>query len=198
MTSPWPWGNLKMFGYDLIIMDVPLEFELRSAKGIAKSPQAHYDMMPLADIKALRVGELAARDCLLLYFTMGWAIANGTAYDIVTGYGFNPITELVWRKTTVNGKVRVGTGYRARSMHEPIILATMGNPKHKPFPSIFDGLARENSRKPDEFYEMVLRHTPNMMHRADLFSRQTRPGFEGWGNEHGKFDHPTTTPMETT
>jgi hypothetical protein len=23
---------------------------------------------------------------------------------------------------------------------------------------------------------------------ADLFSRQTRPGFEGWGNEHGKFD----------
>jgi hypothetical protein len=24
--------------------------------------------------------------------------------------------------------------------------------------------------------------------RCDLFSRETRPGFDGWGNEHGKFD----------
>jgi hypothetical protein len=24
--------------------------------------------------------------------------------------------------------------------------------------------------------------------RCDLFSRETRPGFTGWGNEHGKFD----------
>jgi hypothetical protein len=35
-----------------------------------------------------------------------------------------------------------------------------------------------------------LGHTPQAMRRADLFSRQTRPGFEGWGNEHGKFDEP--------
>jgi N6-adenosine-specific RNA methylase IME4 len=26
------------------------------------------------------------------------------------------------------------------------------------------------------------------MRRADLFARETRPGFDGWGNEHGKFD----------
>jgi hypothetical protein len=29
--------------------------------------------------------------------------------------------------------------------------------------------------------------------RADLFSRETRPGFEGWGFEHGKFDEETAT-----
>jgi N6-adenosine-specific RNA methylase IME4 len=46
------------------------------------------------------------------------------------------------------------------------------------------------SRKPDEFYDLVLSHTQVAMRRADLFSRQTRPGFEGWGNEHGKFDEP--------
>jgi len=28
------------------------------------------------------------------------------------------------------------------------------------FPSIFDGLAREHSRKPDEFYRIVLEKTP--------------------------------------
>jgi N6-adenosine-specific RNA methylase IME4 len=73
-------------------------------------------------------------------------------------------------------------------MHEPILVCTVGNPQHKPFPSTFDGIAREHSRKPDEFYDLVLRHTPQAFRRADLFSRQTRPGFDGWGNEHGKFD----------
>jgi len=34
----------------------------------------------------------------------------------------------------------------------------------------------------------VLSHTPQAIRRADLFSRQTRPSFEGWGDQHGKFD----------
>jgi len=58
---------------------------------------------------------------------------------------------------------------------------------HKAFPSVFDGLAREHSRKPDEFYRMVAERTPDQ-DRCDLFSRETRPGFDGWGREHGKFD----------
>jgi hypothetical protein len=29
--------------------------------------------------------------------------------------------------------------------------------------------------------------TPQAIRRADLFSRQTRPRFESWGDEHGKF-----------
>jgi N6-adenosine-specific RNA methylase IME4 len=41
---------------------------------------------------------------------------------------------------------------------------------------------------PSEFYELIARHTPTAVRRADLFSRETRLGFEGWGNEHGKFD----------
>jgi hypothetical protein len=86
----------------------------------------------------------------------------------------------------------IGTGYRVRTMHEPILVCTVGKPQHKPFPSTFDGIAREHSRKPDEFYDLVLSHTPQAIGRADLFSRQTRPGFEGWGNEHGKFDESPT------
>jgi N6-adenosine-specific RNA methylase IME4 len=105
--------------------------------------------------------------------------------------GFKPISEIVWLKRYPSGKARIGTGYRVRTMHAPILVCTVGNPKHKPFPSTFDGIAREHSRKPDEFYDLVLSHTPQAIRRADLFSRQTRPGFEGWGNEHGKFDEPT-------
>jgi N6-adenosine-specific RNA methylase IME4 len=37
------------------------------------------------------------------------------------------------------------------------------------------------------FYRMVAKRTPDQ-DRCDLFSRETRPGFDGWGREHGKFD----------
>jgi hypothetical protein len=94
--------------------------------------------------------------------------------------------QIVWRKVTKNG--RVGTGYRVRTCHEPVLLAIFGGRhRHKAFPSVFDGLAREHSRKPDEFYRMVLDGTPDL-DRCDLFSRETRPGFDGWGKERGKFD----------
>jgi N6-adenosine-specific RNA methylase IME4 len=51
-------------------------------------------------------------------------------------------------------------------------------------PSIFDGVAREHSRKPDEFYSMVIDRTPGQ-ERCDLFSRETRPCLHGLGDEHG-------------
>jgi N6-adenosine-specific RNA methylase IME4 len=90
-----------------------------------------------------------------------------------------------------NAKVRVGTGYRVRCCHEPVLPAIFGGrQQHKAFPSIFDGLAREHSRKPDEFYRLVLNRTPGL-DRCDLFSRETKPGFNGWGDEHGKFDDVT-------
>jgi N6-adenosine-specific RNA methylase IME4 len=49
---------------------------------------------------------------------------------------------------------------------------------------MFDGLAREHSRKPDEFYALLERLTPRAR-RADLFSGGIeRNGFAGWGERH--------------
>jgi N6-adenosine-specific RNA methylase IME4 len=189
MTA-WPFGTLSMFGYDVIVADPPWDFENYSDAGTKKGADPHYAVMPLEAIKALPVHELARGDCLLLLWTTGWAIATGQAQDVARTWGFTPITEIVWLKRYPSGKARVGTGYRVRTMHEPILVCAVGNPQHKPFPSTFDGIAREHSRKPDEFYDIVLSHTPQAIRRADLFSRQTRPGFDGWGNEYGKFDEP--------
>mgnify|MGYP001612675063 CR=1 FL=1 len=187
MTN-WPFEPLSHFGFDVIVADPPWLFELYSEEGEEKSAAAHYSLMSIDKIKALPVGHLARADCLLLLWTTGWAMATGQAQAVSVAWGFKPITEIVWRKTTTAGKVRMGPGYRARTMHEPILLCTLGKPIHKPFPSLFDGVAREHSRKPEEFYDMVLRCTENALRRADLFSRATHDGFSGWGNEHGKFD----------
>lgn len=173
----WQFGTLKMFGYDLLVADVPARFELYSEDtGSGKGAASQYDLMSVEELKALRVGELCRGDTLLLYWTTGWASAEGQAQEIVRSWGFRPKTELIWRKTTPAGKVRMGTGYRARTMHEPVLLCTLGNPKHKPFPSIFDGVAREHSRKPEEFYSLVDRCCPGLRFRADLFARTEREG----------------------
>lgn len=182
----WPFGALSMFGYDVIVADPPWDFALYSEAGEAKSAKAHYATMSLDAIAALRVGDLARGDCLLLLWCCEWVPPAGRQ-AVLDAWGFTYKTSLVWRKTTASGKVRMGPGYRARTMHEPILLATMGNPRHRPFPSVIDGLAREHSRKPEEFYAAVDACCPNTR-RADLFARQVRPGWEGFGDELGKFE----------
>jgi len=176
-----------MFGYKVIVADPPWAYERWSDKNQKKGAADQYELMSLDEIKALPVGHLAAGDCLLLLWTCGWAIATGQAQEVAKAWGFRPITELVWRKTTINGKVRMGPGYRARTMHEPILLCTNGSPDVPAMPSLFDGVAREHSRKPVEFYNMVRKATPDAS-RADLFSRGGHAGFEAWGNQVGKFD----------
>lgn len=185
MTSTWQFGGLKMFGYELLVVDPPWEFKLYSEEGNEKSASAHYQTMPIEEIKALRVGELARGDCLLLLWSTGCMIPK--CLDVMQAWGFVYKTEIIWRKTTRSGKVRMGPGYRARTMHEPILVGTIGNPHHKAFPSIFDGVAREHSRKPEEFYRLVEQRAPQLTFRADVFSRQQRAGWDGFGDELGKF-----------
>lgn len=182
----WPFGAMPMFGYDVIDADPPWFFELYDVvTGGKKSAHAQYECMSLDEIKALPVGQLAGSNCLLTLWTTGWAMARGDALDVCRAWGATPISEIVWRKTFASGKPAMGPGYRVRTMHEPILLATFGNPEHKPFPSSFDGVRREHSRKPDEWYEMLVKHTPSALRRACLFSAgRDRPGFDCWGEPH--------------
>jgi len=55
----------------------------------------------------------------------------------------------------------------------------------KNFFTCFNAPRREHSRKPDEFYKIVERVSPGP--RIDVFSRETRDGFESWGAESDKF-----------
>jgi N6-adenosine-specific RNA methylase IME4 len=142
--------------------------------------------MMTEDIGRLPVIDLAQKDCLLLLWATAPMLTQALA--VMAGWGFKYKSHMVWRKVTPKGKVRMGTGYWARTMHEPVLIGCHGKPsKFSAFPSCFDGLAREHSRKPDEFYALVEKHTRGLR-RAEVFSRASRPGWETWGNEAGKFD----------
>lgn len=187
MWGNWAFGHLLPLSYDLIAFDGPWDFESYSAKGETKGPRAQYDCLSVEDVcRQFPVDQLAGGDCLLLC----WATQPllDRQIECVKKWGFVYKSLIVWEKRTRNDKVAMGPGYRVRLMCEFIIVATIGDPKHKPFPGLFRGERREHSRKPERFYELIDEKCPKLFRRADVFGRQTRPGYDVFGNEATKFD----------
>jgi N6-adenosine-specific RNA methylase IME4 len=185
-ANEWFFPSLIPLHYELIVIDPPWDYVLRSAKGEKKSFKLHYKAMPDHEILALPVGQLASFNCLLYCWTTAPRLPF--ALDCVKAWGFEYKSFLIWRKVTKNAKVRMGTGYRVRTTGEIVIVATLGNPKQAIAPqTILDGVARENSRKPEEFYELCDRVMP-FARRADVFARQQRPGWHSFGDEVTKFN----------
>ncbi len=183
----WPFESLDPHSYSWIDVDAPWDFSLFSIKGGNKSAQKHYRCLPLEEIKAFPVMDLAAEHCVLSL----WATAPmlKQQMEVLDAYGFTYKTEMIWRKTTELGKQTFGPGYIVRGSHEPVLIATRGHPKFvaKNIRSCFDGIRREHSRKPAEFYELADRMLPKGR-RVKLFSRETTERWESWGDEVGKFD----------
>jgi N6-adenosine-specific RNA methylase IME4 len=176
---------LAAHSYDVVVVDPPWHFKTWSPAGQTnKSASKQYRVMTLADIKALPVRQLLKDDAVALLWATGAMLTQAVA--VMQAWGIIFKTEIAWRKVTRNGKVRMGCGFWARTMHEPILLGTVGKPAKFTLPSCFDGIAREHSRKPDEFYQMITERTPDLR-RADLFAREERKGWDCWGDEVGKF-----------
>lgn len=109
------------------------------------------------------------------------------AIEVMAAWGFTFKTAGTWVKTTKHGKLSFGTGYILRSVNEPFLIGTRGEPKtSKSVRSAIMGLAREHSRKPEEAYAEAEKLMP-AARRLELFSRTNRPGWTVWGDEAGKF-----------
>ncbi len=182
----WPFGSLRMFGYDFIMADPPWSFSNWSVAGEEKNAKAQYGCMSLDAIKALPVSQLAAPDCLLWMWATNPMLPQ--AIETLGAWGFTFKTAGHWAKRTAGGKLAFGTGYILRCAGEPFLIGAIGKPKTaRNVRSVIEGHIREHSRKPDEAYREAERLMPDAR-RVDLFSRQTRPGWTAWGNEVSKFD----------
>lgn len=181
--SAWPFSPLQMFGYDVIVCDPPTTFELYSERGNKKSASAQYEVMSWDDLAAMPVGHLARANAILLLWACPPTLDK--SIDLLKRWGALYKTELVWPKTTKNGKRRMGPGYRSRGMHESILLGVFGNECqiHDAFYGVIEGEARAHSQKPREFYQGVKKRTPDLT-RCDLFAREAHEGFDGWGNQY--------------
>ena len=184
--SNWPFGNLTPQSYDMLMVDPPWSFKTYSENGNEKGAKAKYSCMSLDDIAALPVKELASKDCLLLMWATNPMLIP--AIRIMESWGFTYKTAAHWVKKTKHGKIAFGTGYLLRCAGEPLLIGTIGKPKtSRSCRTIIEGLVREHSRKPDEAFGWAERLMPEAS-RAEIFSRENRPGWDCWGDEAGKFD----------
>lgn len=188
-------------GFQMIMADPPWSFDNFSDKGEAKNPKAHYACTDLDWIKALPVGALAAKDCLLWLWATNPMLPQ--ALDVLTAWGFAFATAGTWVKRTWYGKDAFGTGYVLRSSNEPFLIGKIGAPKAArsvrstvasypdvdlragdwPASSItIEAKLREHSRKPDEAFAAAEQLLPDAQ-RIEVFSRQRRPGWAVWGNQ---------------
>lgn len=185
----WPFGDLPPHSFDFIMADPPWRFEVRSEKGEGKSAQAHYRTMPIGEINALPVLDLAAPHCTLWL----WCTAPMFPQQLTTvaAWGFTYCTQGAWVKMTKHGKVAFGTGYGLRGAHEPFIIAKRGEPSlTRKTRSVIHGLARAHSQKPEEAYSEAERLMPRA-NRLELFSRTDRAGWTTWGDQAGLFGEAT-------
>lgn len=191
----WPFDPLPPLSFDLLMVDPPWAFALRSAKGEAKSAQAQYACMSLDAIKALPVAHLARRDALLWLWATHPMLPQ--ALDVMAAWGFSFTTSGVWVKTTSGGRLAFGTGYVLRSASEPFLIGKFGRPRiARTVRTVIMAPAREHSRKPDAAYAAAEVLAIGATRRADLFSRETRSGWTGWGHEAHRFDAPALQAAE--
>ena len=182
VPASWPFADLKMGHYGVILCDDPWRFENYSEKGEAKNPLAHYDCMDMEGLRALPVRALAAPDAVLVMWGIWPMVAE--AVDLMRHRGFSPKTGGAWGKQSKTGqKLAFGTGYIYRSASEFWLLGTVGNP-----PVLSHGIRnlilapiREHSRKPDQMHDDLMRLYPGPY--CELFARAPRAGWDVWGNQ---------------
>jgi N6-adenosine-specific RNA methylase IME4 len=168
--------------YPIILADPPWSFHVYNGPDKERTAERHYPAMSTEKICALPVDEVATPDAVLFL----WAVACDLpgALRVVTAWGFEYVTHLVWVKD------KAGLGHWVRNQHELLLIARRGDmptplPKNRP-PSVIQVAKREHSRKPDQAFALIERMFPDLP-KIELFARTPRPGWDRWGNETERF-----------
>ena len=200
VISEGPFQGLLKNGYGVIYADPAWTFTTRADTGKGRSPEQHYECMSLAEIKALPVRDLAAKNCVLLMWVIDTHLEMGL--EVIRSWGFTYKTKgFNWVKTNKDGTPFTGMGFWTRAnpedcllginFNEDCLLATQGQPKReaKDVRRLIMSPRREHSRKPDEITDEIERLVPGPY--VELFARETKPGWHNWGNQTTRFNNRT-------
>lgn len=160
--------------FDLIYADPP--WRLPGRPDSSRAIENHYPTLPLEQIKAIPI---PAASAAVLYL---WAVNSllPQALEVIDAWGFHYATNYAWLKD------KWGLGHWNRTQHELLLVAIRGS---VPPPaegvrasSVIQAARRRHSQKPDQIYELLERLHPHTT-RLELFARQSRPGWNAWGNQ---------------
>lgn len=166
--------------FGVIVADPEWRFEPWSRRtGMDRSADNHYPTSCLEVIKARDVPSIAAADCVLFLWATAPMLPHALA--VMEAWGFAYVSNYVW------DKVKVGTGYWNRNVHEHLLIGTKG---HIPAPapgtqwnSIVEAPSTRHSAKPERFLDMIEEYFPTLP-KIELNRRgPAREGWAAWGNE---------------
>jgi N6-adenosine-specific RNA methylase IME4 len=181
--------------YGVIYADPPWNFKNFSEKGTGRNAVAHYQCMDFDQIAAMQPQRWGAKDCVLFLWATDPLLPK--ALELIAAWGFAYKTiGFYWAKTNKRADLGAlspddfftGLGYWSRANVEQCLLATRGSPPRmaKDVKRLVISPRREHSRKPDQIYSRIERLTRGPY--LELFARQSRPGWDRWGDQVGLFD----------
>lgn len=167
--------------YQTIVLDPPWDWGDEGDCDQYGRARPTYATMPLEEIAALPVGELAQPNAHLYLWITNRSLPKG--FELIGRWGFRYVTALTWVKPSF------GMGNYFRGSTEHVLFAVRGS-----LPLLRHDLATHfaaprpgmHSGKPDAFYQLVESASPGPW--LEMFSRQPRNGWYAWGAEaHGSY-----------
>lgn len=193
--------------YSLIYADPPWSYGNKTSRGAVDN---HYDTMTLAEIKRLPVWDLAADDAVLVMWYTGthsqearevaeawgfdvrqmflftWVKFNGRAEERFNAafengvlYDFHSMLEIL------NAETRMNPGNYTRANQESALIAVRGAGIERVSASVKQIIYTcmgSHSQKPWEA-RLRLEKLYGDVPRCELFSRDSVPGWDMWGNQ---------------
>jgi N6-adenosine-specific RNA methylase IME4 len=172
--------------YSVLYVDCPWKYEF--AETDSRKIENQYETMTVDELceykvefeggKKKSVNDIAAKDAVIFF----WATApkSQEAHRVLEAWGFEYKTHAVWDKE------KIGMGYWFRGQHELLMVATKGK---MPVPeeqarvsSVIRAVRGAHSAKPEQVYSIIEQMYPEAA-RAELFSRNRRPGWDAVGNQ---------------
>jgi N6-adenosine-specific RNA methylase IME4 len=181
--------------YDVILADPPWQYRKQIGD---LATDDFYPTMPIEDICALPVKDIAAKNCALFLW-----VTPPTMFEyaplVFEAWGFRPVTKaFCWVKSNPSGfGFFTGTGHYTTSNTEDCWLAIRGSmPRVESVMQIIYSPVREHSRKPDEQYPKIEKLYPQKNY-LELFARRQRSGWDVFGNEvEGSIRLPTSRAVD--
>ena len=200
LAPPHPFAGLRRRFYRAIAADPASHFSSYTAiqsqnPSSRRDNERHYKTMPLAELMAPPVRDLAAPDCHLFVWTSGPFLPQ--ALQLIEAWNFRFSTRaFTWLKTKrgwdghsplSESDFHIGLGLTVRHQTEFVLLGRRGNCRRnaKDVRELIIAPRREHSRKPDEFFRRIERYCDGPY--LDLFAREARPNWSAWGDEVNKF-----------
>ena len=172
--------------YSTIYADPPWRFQNRTGKVAPENKKLNrYETMPLEDIMALPVEQVAAAKSHLYLWVPNALLPDGLA--VMKAWGFEYKGNIIWEKVRKDGGPDGrGVGFYFRNVTEILLFGVRGDNFRTLAPArsqvnLSRTQKREHSRKPDEIIPIIESCSPGPF--LELFARGDREGWDMWGNQ---------------